>query len=144
MHLQELLVCQKTILKASIQEINVISQELIDRLNLRKFRLEYLPIEFEYSTNSKTVHLLHERKHAGAEGEHPPFPLLEFGVGRLLAPQGRLDMLGPGVGEDTLEVLQLEEVPEDELVPQDRLPGDDEREREFDSVVESERFVSCE
>lgn len=51
-------------------------------------------------------------------------------------------MLGPGVGEDAFEVLELEEVSEDDLVPQDGLAVDDERQGEADGVVELERFVT--
>jgi hypothetical protein len=59
-----------------------------------------------------------------------------------LTPDGSLDVLGPGVGEDAFEVLELEEVSEDDLVPQDGLAVDDERQGEADGVVELERFVT--
>ena len=121
----------------------MIPQELIDRLDRRQLLLQRRPIHLEHPTDGKAVHLLHERKHTRPEAKHAQFPRLELGVDGPLAPEGRLSVLGPGFCEDSLGVLELEKVPEEELVPENRLARDDEREREFDRVVESEGLPGC-
>jgi len=47
-------------------------------------------------------------------------------------------VLDPHRGEGLLDVFQMQEEAEDELVSENGLAGDHERERELDTVVQSE------
>ena len=121
----------------------MVAQELVDRLALLKLGAELGPSDLEDLADGKVEHLLDEVVHPRAEGKHAPLPRLQLGVRRPPAPGGRLEVLGPRVLEDALEVPQPEEVPEDHLVERDGPPREDERQRERERVVEVEHVPPC-
>jgi hypothetical protein len=114
----------------------VVSQELIDSLDLFQLCFKTPPVRFEDLERRKGKDLLDKREHPSTQDEHscaPPFELHMRRYGR--APSRRL-VVGPHSRELLFNVFKVEEEPEEELVPKDRLAGDDERERELDGVVQ--------
>ena len=113
----------------------MVPQKLIDSLDFFQLRLETPPVGFKDFKRRKGEDLLDECEHPGAQKEHscaPPFKLRMRRYGR--AP-GRGFVVGPHGRELLFDVFKVEEEPEEELVSQDRLTGDDERKRKLDSVV---------
>lgn len=52
-------------------------------------------------------------------------------------------MVGPHVGERLFDMFEVEKETEDELVAQNRLARDYERQRELDMVIKSQGVDSC-
>ena len=116
----------------------MVLEQLVDRLAPLELLAQLVPPHLEHLAHRKVKHLLDEVVHPRAQRKHPAFPRLEFGVRRAVPPRRRLEVFGPRVLKDALELAQAEEVPEDHLVVRDGFPREDERERELDRVVEVE------
>ena len=113
----------------------MVSQELIDSLDLFQLCLKTSPVRFEDLERRKAKDLLDKREHPSAQDEDSCAPPFEFRVRRYgRAPSRRL-VVGPHSRELLFNVFKVKEEPEEELVSKDRLAGDDERERELDGIV---------
>ena len=112
----------------------MIPEELIDRLHFGQFILEVSPIRFEDFAGRKSQDLSDERQHPRPETEDSPFPLLHVVVATVSPPSALL-VFEPHGGEGRLEMVKMEQESEDKLIPGDRLAGDHEGQREFDSVI---------
>jgi hypothetical protein len=134
----------------------MITQELVHRTHTSQFSLKHTSIWLEDIMHRERDDVLHERQHLRPEDEHPPSPFLEGALvfsaaattyttcaGETSTPWSGF-VLDPHVAERLLDMLELDEEAEEDLIPHDRLPGDDERERELDAVVECQsvdRFI---
>lgn len=120
----------------------MIAQHLVDRLDLPELVLELPPVRLEHLARDEREHLLHEGHHLGSEDVDPDLPGFEVRRGGSGSPVGH-GVVRPHARELELGVLELEDEPEEDLVPGDGLAGDDERDGELDGVVELEGFEGC-
>jgi hypothetical protein len=135
-HPQQLRTCQHTFLQARIQKVHVVPQELINSLDIFQLCLKVPPVGFEDLKCRKGEDLLDEREHPSAQDEHSCAPLFELRMRRCGRAPGRGRVVGPHSRELLFDMFKVEEEPEEELVSQNRLTRDNEREGKLDAVVQ--------
>ena len=113
----------------------MVPQELIDSLDLFQLRLKTPPVRFEDLERRKSKDLLNEREHTSAQDEYSCAPLFELRMRRYGCAPGRGLVVSPHSRELLFNVFKVKEEAEEELVSQDRLARNDEREGELDRVV---------
>lgn len=70
---------QRSFLQASVQELDMIAQHLIDRIDISQLGLERAPVRLEDLEADEREHLLNEREHARPKRPDAQFPMLEPG-----------------------------------------------------------------
>ena len=75
-HRKQLRRRQHTLLQARIKEVNVVAQELIDRLDFGELALQRAPVRLKHLARREGQNLTNEREHPCAEAEYPILPAL--------------------------------------------------------------------
>lgn len=89
-HDEELGSSQHALLQACIEKIDMIAQELVDRLDFCNLGLEITPVGLEDFARDKGEDLADKDEHAGAQGEYTRFPALHIGMTAIVSPARRL------------------------------------------------------
>lgn len=114
----------------------MLPEQRIDSLGFQHLLLQSAPIRLQHLAHSETVDFLHHRQHARSERGATELEALELRVRRLVAPKGRFGLLEPEMSQPKLDLFEAEEMPKDELIAQNCVLRDDQREWERDDVVQ--------
>lgn len=109
--------------------------------NLGQIRLEHPPIRLQNLAGDIIRELLHKHEHSIPQRKHAELKPVQFADARAASPYG-IFVINPGVREEALDMLEVEEMAEEELILCESLARDDEREGEGYVVIKGQGIVS--
>ena len=103
----------------------MIPKKLVHSRDTRNLRLQRTPIRLQYLHRHIRNNLLHDSQHSRSENRHSATPLVQLRMPVNVCSPYVGFLVDPHLGETLLDVLEVHEEPEDELVTEDRLSGED-------------------